>query len=107
MAIYDRMMGLAESKIPVHQFMGAVQEVVLGNMSVVQAATAFELSAAEQTEAGALRDRILQEPAGSGATAGVPRRLKAMEFERVLMMAEVGIAPFNTVAAVKARLGVS
>jgi hypothetical protein len=34
------------------------------------------------------------------------KKLKAIEFERVLMLAEVRMVPFNTVALVKTRLGV-
>lgn len=97
------MMGLQQPSIPVHAFMSAMQEYMLGNMSGAQATAAFGLAPAEQTEALALRDRLLQE---SSTTNGIQRRLKGLEFENVLILAQNGIVPFDTVAAVKARLGV-
>lgn len=103
MGLYERLAGLEQPKIAVHTFMSAMQEYMLGNMTGAQAATAFGLSAAEQTEALALRDRLLLE---SAQNANLARRLKALEFENVLILLEAQTAPFNTVSAVKTRLGV-
>lgn len=103
MGIYERIAGSEQPKIPVHPFMAAMQEYMLGNLSGAQATAAFTLSPAEQTEALALRDRLLTE---ASANANLARRLKALEFENVLILLETGIPPFNTVAAVKTRLGV-
>ena len=64
MALYDRLMGLEPPKLPVHQFMGVMQEIALGNMTGTQGVTAFGLSAAEATEAStqALLPTCLRRP---------------------------------------------
>lgn len=107
MGLYERLGGFDPAtngeKISVHAFMSAMQEYMLGNMSPVQATAAFGLSAGEQIEALALRDRILVE---SSANANLARRMKALEFENVLLLLENRIAPFDNAAAVKTRLGV-
>lgn len=103
MSLYTRLMGIDPPKIPVHQFFAAMQEFALGNMTAQQATAAFGLSGGEATEANTLLNVILAE---SGANGAAQRRLKAVEFERVLMLAEQAIAPFHEEAAVKARLGV-
>lgn len=103
MGLYERLGGFEDPKIPVHTFMSAMQEYMLGNMTGAQATAAFGLSAGEQTEALALRDRILTE---ASTNANLARRLKALELENVLILLETRVAPYNTVAAVKTRLGV-
>lgn len=103
MGLYERIQGSEAPKIAVHTFVSCMQEYMLGNMTGAQASTALGLSAGEQTEATALRDRLLQE---SSTSSNLARRLKALEFHNVLILLEVGAAPFNTVAAVKTRLGV-
>lgn len=100
MGLYERLMGFEEPKLPVHQFMGAMQEIAMGNMTGAQGVAAFGLSAAEATEA-----QTLQGVVSAPATAD-GKKLRAVEYERVLMLAEQRIAPFNTVALVKTRLGV-
>lgn len=108
MGLYERLAGLDPAvhgaKIPVHTFMSAMQEYMLGNMSGAQATAAFNLTPAEQTEALALRDRLLAEPS---TTNGIQRRLKGLEIENVLILLETQTAPFDSVAAVKTRLGVT
>lgn len=103
MALYDRMMRFQEPKIPVHQFFSAMQEYALGNITGAQIISIFNLDAGEQTEALALYNRIMTESAQNGSIA---RRVKALEFENVLILAENLIEPYTTVAAVKTRLGV-
>jgi hypothetical protein len=103
MALYDRLMGLdpdPAKKIGVHQFMGVMQEIALGNMTGAQGVSTFGLSASEATEATTLQSVIASELTAEN------KKLKAIEFERVLMLAEVRMVPFNTVALVKTRLGV-
>lgn len=103
MGLYERLGGFEDPKIEVHTFMSAMQEYMLSNMSGAQATAAFALTAGEQTEALALRDRILAE---SSASSNLQRRLKALEIENVLILLERRVAPLDTVAAVKTRLGV-
>ena len=100
MGLYERLMGFEQPKLPVHQFMGAMQEISLGNMTGAQGVTAFGLSPAEATEASTLQATIAAEP------TAVEKKVKAMEVERVLFLAEQRLVPFDTPAAVKTRLGV-
>lgn len=101
--LYERLLGLQEPKIPIHTFFSVMQEFALGNMTGAQASAAFNLDASEQAEATTLLNKILTEAATNGAIA---RRVKALEYENVLIVAESLIPPYNTVAAVKTRLGV-
>src|SRR5688572_27229845 len=108
MALYERLGGIGSNpetvrKIPVHAFMSAMQEYMLGQMTGAQATAAFDLDAGEQAEALALRDRLLTE---ASTNSNLARRLKALELENVLILFENAIPPYTTVAAVKARLGV-
>lgn len=103
MSIYARMMGIEKPKISPHAFMSAMQEYMLGNMTGAEVTAAFSLSPEEQAQALALRDRLLQE---ASQNSNLARRLKALEFENVLILAEVRIAPYNTEAAIVTRLGV-
>lgn len=103
MSLYTRLMGIDMPKIPVHGFMSVMQEYMLGNMTGAQASAAFNLNGAEQAEALALRNVIQAE---SNANANLARRLKALELENVLICGEMRVAPYDTEAAVKTRLGV-
>jgi hypothetical protein len=96
-----RLMGTEQPKIAVHAFFGALQEYALGNMSGAQFVAAFSLDAGEQTDATTLLNRILAE---SSANGGLARRMKAMELERVAVLAENLIAPFNTTQLFSARM---
>ncbi len=100
MALYPRLMGLEQPKIAVHQFFGVMQEIALGFMTGPQGVAAFALSPAEATEASTLQAVIAAEPTATD------KKLKAVEFERVGMVAEQLIPPYDTVAALKARYGV-
>ena len=94
MALYDRLLRLAEPPIPVHQFIAAAAEVAKGNMTNNQAKTAFGLSTAEGNEALTLIARVQN------------GQLTRTEIHDVLLLAETRIPPYDTVAAVKTRLGV-
>lgn len=100
MALYDRLIGLALPRISIHAFFSVMQEFALGNMTGAQAITAFNLDAGEQAEALTLKNVILAEP------DSITKRLKALEFEQVLIIAQSQIAPYLTSADVKTRLGV-
>ena len=108
MGLYERLLKLETPAIPIHEFFATMQEYMLGNVTGGEATAAFNLSAGEQTEALALRDRILLE---SSNNANLQRRLKAIELENVLIVARSAIGPYadpgTRVATVKARLGVT
>lgn len=101
MGLYERLMGLQEPRISSHQLFGVMQEISLGNMTGAQGITALNLSAAEGVEASTLQSVIAAEPTAT------EKKLKAVEFERVGMLAEQRLAPYTTVSAVKTRYGVS
>jgi hypothetical protein len=119
MSIYARMMGLTDptgggvtepgEPIPIHTFFATMQEYMLGLVTGAQAIALFGLNAAEQAEATALRDRLLAEPS---TTNGIQRRLKGIELENVVSLAQHSVgsgiagAPYTTEASVRARLGV-
>lgn len=96
MGLFERLMGLEEPKIPVHQFQAMMAERSRGKVTDEQIIDAFNLSAAEQVEMGKTRDRTLA-PVSP---------LMTSEVDDVLLLAEMLIPPYNTAAAVKTRLGV-
>lgn len=91
MALIERLMGLETPKIPTHQFMAAYAEFKRSQMTSAQVIAAFNLTAAEQTEATNL--------------LGVSTLTRA-DVHDVLMLAEQRIAPYTTAAAVRTRLGI-
>lgn len=93
MALYDRLIGISEPKIAVHQFAAACRELARGQMTAQEVATSFGLDAGEQIEAATLFSAVQ----GPGLTGD--------EVEQVLELAEAGIK-FTTAAAVKTRFGV-
>jgi hypothetical protein len=66
MGLYERLTGVGmvngETKIHVHQFMGALGELERGKMTRAQVISAYNLSASEQTELDTLTARILAQP---------------------------------------------
>lgn len=101
--LIERLIGLEEPKIPVHAFFSAVQEYAIGTITGQQVVEAFDLNAEEANEALAIYDRIMAEPESDG---GMLRRLKGMELENVLILAESGVLDFVTPEIVRARLGI-
>jgi hypothetical protein len=97
-------MKIEEPGIAVHTFFAVMQEYALGRITGAQATAILGLSAGEATDANNMLTVIL---AQSSADGGLSRRAKAAEFENVLILAENRVAGYNTVAAIKARLGVA
>lgn len=106
MALIERVMGVGmtgdETKLSAHTVMAAMQEYALGRFNGAQVTAALGLDAAAQAEATAMLGVINAEASTNGAIA---RRVKAVEFERILMLAEQGIL-YTTPAAVRTRLGI-
>lgn len=113
MGLYDRLLGIdgANPKIPVHQFQSIAAEWARGNMTGVQANAAIAdpkcsgapLTAAEQTEAQTLVNTV---PVGTTTALKADRALRLLEIEQVLNLVDLRLPPYDTVAAVKTRLGV-
>lgn len=59
MALYDRLLDFESPKVRIHQFMAALGEIERGFMTEAEVATAFGLSAGEQTELTTLVGKVL------------------------------------------------
>jgi hypothetical protein len=94
MPLYERLMGLDDPKLPVHQFMAMVGERVRNQVTTQQVVDAFALSPDEVTDATTLTQRVTS------------AALNKDEVHDVLLLAERLTPPYDTVAAVKTRLGV-
>src|ERR1044072_4607337 len=90
MSLYTRLMQTGDTStwISAHTFMAVMQEFMLGNIDVTEASTYFGLSSGEQTEAAALRDKILAETNANATVQSVMRRLKAVEIENVIIASQ-------------------
>lgn len=103
MALVERLMGLEEPKIPVHDFFAAAGEIVDGFLTAAQVKTALGLDAAASTEFDALAATA---PTGSTATALANKALWVERMHRVFILAEAGYSPYDTPAEVRNRLGI-
>lgn len=108
--LYERLTGThtdGRPKLPVHQLQALIAENQRGQWTAAQGIAYLELSATEQQEVVDLVGTI---PGGSTTANQVQRALKLLEIDQVLLLAEhtvpSGIAPLNTTAAVRTRLGV-
>lgn len=98
MALFARLVGTEEPKLSVHAFAAALFDYVDGEATSAQIASAFGLSAAEQTDLGAVLTKI------DGLATTAARHFWTVRCERVLMLAEGGYR-YTTQAAAKTRLG--
>lgn len=113
--LYERLTGThpTRRKIPVHQFQSITAEWARGNATGAQAQAMIAglsgdpLDATEQLEA---QDLVATVPTGATTANQAARALRLLEIDQVLMLSEVtvrqGLAPLDTTAAVRARLGV-
>jgi hypothetical protein len=108
-ALIERLMGLEEPKIPVHQFQATIAEWARGSITGAQAQVILSarggqvLSSAEVAEAQAL---VATVPTGGQAAQVAARAMRLIEIDQVFLLAEYGVTPYNTAAAVRARLGI-
>lgn len=109
MALIERLMGLEEPKIPIHQFQSLCAEWARGNITGAQAQAAITaltgtpLDGAAQTEAAAL---VATVPTGVTTDNKADRALRLQIIDQVLLIADSRIPPYDTAAAVRARLGI-
>lgn len=122
MALYLRLLGNDPDnpKIPIHTFQACAAEWARGNITGAQANTAIglavsvddpkPLTASEQVEAQTLVSTItsiaISGTAVQQADARARRALRMFEIDQVLMLVDSKLPPYNTEAAIKARLGV-
>ena len=103
MALVERLMGLEEPKIPVHDFFAAAMEIIAGRLTTAQVKTALALDAAGQSEFDTLAATA---PTGTSATALANKALWVHSMHSVFVLAEGGYAGYNTPANVRSKLGI-
>jgi hypothetical protein len=109
MGLYERILRLEEPKLPVHAFQSVAAEWARGNLTgaqantIIGALTGVPLDATAVAEATAL---VATVPTGSTATNKADRALRLNEIDQVLLLADAKAPGYDTVAALKARLGV-
>lgn len=103
MALVERLMGLEEPKIPVHDFFAACLKVAMGKRTVAQIKTVFAMNAAAQAEFDAL---VALAPAGTNATALANRALYVEDIHATFVLAESGYQTFSTPSEIRAELGI-
>jgi hypothetical protein len=102
-ALVERLMGLEEPKIPVHDFFAAVQEIISGRLTAAQVKTALGLNSAGQTEFDTLAATA---PSGTSATALANKALWIHSMHSVFILAEGQYAGYSTPAQVRTKLGI-
>jgi hypothetical protein len=102
MALVERLMGLEEPKIPVHDFFAAQQEVVNGTLTAAQVKTYLGMDAAAQAEYDTL---IALYPTGTTAVAYFNKSTFISRVHSVFILAEQGYPGYDTAAGVRAKLG--
>lgn len=108
MALIERLMGLEDPRIPVHQFQAIAAERARGNISPAQAQAAIEASSGAPLDSGEVAEAlalIATVPTGSTADEKASRALRLFEIDQVLLMASQQLAPYNDPAVVRTRLG--
>lgn len=103
MALVERLMGLEEPKIPVHDFFAAAQEIIAGRLTVAQVKTALALDTAGESEFDAIAATA---PTGSTAAALANKALWVHSMHAVFILAEGGYAGYDTPAGVRNKLGI-
>ncbi len=113
MPLIERLMGLDEEtngkKIAVHAFQAIASEWARGRLTADQANAAIihncgqGLDAAERAEAQAIVGTV---PGGSTTAQQVARAIRQIEIDQILLLADSLTPPYDTAAAVRARLGI-
>jgi hypothetical protein len=103
-ALYDRILGIAEPKIPVHQFQATLAEFGRNRLNSAQAQAIIEfVSGSSLDAAGVTEAQTLLGTVTGSATA---RLARVTEIDHILLLAESRAPGYDTVALVKSRLGV-
>lgn len=103
MALIERLMGIENPKIHVHTFFSAAHERVHGAMTRQNAIDAFGMDAAAIAEYDVLAATA---PTGTNALQTALKAMWVNRIHAVLILAEDGVAGYNTAAAVRTKLGI-
>lgn len=102
MALIERLMGLEEPKIPVHDFFAAQQEIMVGRLTVTAVKNFLGMDAAAAAEYDAL---IALSPAGNTAAQYFAKTNYVQAAHSVFILAEERYPGYDTPANVRAKLG--
>lgn len=103
MALVERLMGLEEPKIPVHDFFAAAGRIIAGQLTATQVKNFLALDAAAVTEFDALAATA---PTGSTATALANKALWISGMHEIFVLAESRYPGYDTPANVRSKLGI-
>jgi hypothetical protein len=103
-ALYDRILGIVEPKIPVHQFQAALAEFGRNRLTGAQAQAIIEFTSGAPLDAAGVTEA--QTLLGTVTGSASARLARVTEIDHVLLLAESKAPGYDTVALVKARLGV-
>lgn len=111
MGLYERLLGVDPDrpKIPIHSFQAITAQWAKGGMTVAQAragitlVSGMPLTAAEEAEVQTLVNSV---PTGGTTAQQAARALRMAEIDQVLLLADAAVPPFDTVAGIRARLGI-
>lgn len=103
MALVERLMGLEEPKIPVHDFFAAQSEVIAGRLTLAQIKNFLNMDAAAQAEYDAIAATA---PTGSSSTALANKALFIEKIHAIFILAEETYPGYSTPAEVRTKLGI-
>lgn len=103
MALVERLMGLEDPKIPVHDFFAAVSEVINGRLTSAQVKTFLALDAAASTQYDLIAATA---PTGNAALNVAQKALWTEGMHAVFVLAERRYPGYDTAAGVRTKLGI-
>jgi len=103
MALVERLMGLEEPKIPVHDFFAASNEIIMGRLTAAEVKAFLNLDQAAQDEFDAIASTA---PVGATATALANKSLWVSSIHGIFVLAENGYPQYSTPAEVRSKLGI-
>lgn len=102
MALVERLMGLEDPKIPVHDFFAAQQQVAAGQITISNVKSFLQMDTAAAAEYDAL---IALYPTGTTATAVWNKVMYLQNCHAVFILAEEKYPGYDTPALVRAKIG--
>lgn len=103
MALVERLMGIEEPKIPVHDFFAAQSEIIAGRLTLAQVKSYLQMDAAAQAEYDAIAATA---PTGNTATAIANKAIFIEKIHAIFILAEELYPGYSTPAEVRTKLGI-
>jgi hypothetical protein len=98
MSLVERLMGLEDPKISVHEFAASCFEIVFGPRTVQQTKTYYKMDAAAQAEFDSLMSTV--------KGTDMKRFRTIFMFEQVFILAEHGAPLYSTPSKIRIRLNI-